>query len=115
MRKVKVGIIGTGNIGTDLLIKIQRSKILECGIFAGQNKDSEGIKRAKKMGVPTSSDSIRAIENNPDCCEIVFDATSAEAHELHSPILKKLGKFIIDLTPSRIGKMCIPSLNLADC
>lgn len=114
-KKVKVGIIGTGNIGTDLLVKIQRSQILECGVFAGQNKNSEGIKRAKEMGVPVSIDSIGAIEKNPSACEIVFDATSAEAHFKHAPILKKLGKFAIDMTPSRIGKMCIPFLNLEDC
>ncbi len=114
-RKIKAGIIGTGNIGTDLLIKLQRSDTLECGIFAGQNKESKGIQRAQAMGIPTSFDSIRSIEDNPDSCKIVFDATSAEAHELHSPILKKMGKFIIDMTPSRIGKMCIPSINLEEC
>lgn len=113
--KVRVGIIGTGNIGTDLLIKIQRSKILECGIFAGQSKNSEGIRRARMMGVPVSVDSIKAIEQNPSSCEIVFDATSAEAHLKHAPILKKLRKFTIDMTPSRVGKMCIPFLNLNDC
>lgn len=114
-KKIKVGIIGTGNIGTDLLIKIQRSEIIECGIFSGQSADSEGIKRAKEMGVPTSFLSIKAIENNPGCCDIVFDATSAEAHETHAPILRRLKKFTIDMTPSRIGKMCIPSINLEEC
>lgn len=114
-KKIKVGIIGTGNIGTDLLIKIQRSLILECGIFSGQNSNSEGIKRAKRIGVPTSWSSIKAIEENPTCCDIVFDATTAEAHEIHAPILRKLKKFTIDLTPSRIGKMCIPTINLKAC
>lgn len=114
-KKIKVGIIGSGNIGTDLLIKIQRSKILECAIFIGQNKNSAGLARADKMGIPTSFDSIWAIEKNPETCEIVFDATTAEAHLKHAPILKKLGKFAIDMTPSRVGKMCIPSLNLEDC
>lgn len=111
-KKIKVGIIGTGNIGSDLLVKILRSQFLECGIFTGQNPDSEGIKKAKMLGVKTSFKSIKAIENNPDCCEIVFDATSAEAHFFHAPILKKLKKFVIDMTPSRIGKMCIPIINL---
>ena len=111
-KKIKVGIIGTGNIGSDLLVKILRSPVLECGIFAGHNPDSEGIKRAKMLGVKTSFKSIKAIEKNPDCCDIVFDATSAEAHLFHAPILKKLKKFVIDMTPSRIGKMCIPIINL---
>ena len=112
MKKIKVAIIGTGNIGTDLLIKVQRSDILECGMFTGVNPDSEGIKRAKAMMVPTSSDSIKAIEDNPDCCDIVFDATSAISHKVHAPILKKLNKYVIDLTPSQVGKMCIPVINL---
>ncbi|EKE14745.1 MAG: hypothetical protein ACD_12C00312G0002 [uncultured bacterium] len=111
-KKIKVGIIGTGNIGSDLLTKILRSPVLECGIFTGHNPDSAGIKRAKKLGVKTSFESIKAIEKNPGCCEIVFDATSAESHILHAPILKRLKKFVIDMTPSRIGKMCVPSLNL---
>lgn len=115
MKKVKVAIIGTGNIGTDILMKLQRSEILECGMFTGHNPDSEGIKRAKAMGIPVSWDSIHAIEDNPDCCEIVFDATSAGVHKVHAPILKKLNKFTIDLTPSRVGKMCIPVLNMKEC
>src|SRR3989338_1014725 len=114
MKKVKVGIIGTGNIGSDLLHKVLRSEVLECGIFTGRNKDSEGIARAKAAGVPTSFDSLEAIINNPDCCEIVFDTTSSAYHLEHAPILKKLGKFTIDLTPSRIGMMCVPAINLVE-
>lgn len=113
-RKTKVGIIGTGNIGSDLLVKVMRSDILECGIFTGQNLNSEGIKRAKALGVNTSFKSIAAIEENPELCEIVFDATSAQFHKIHAPILKKLGKFTIDMTPSRIGQMCIPFVNLQE-
>ena len=112
---MKAGIIGTGNIGCDLLIKIQRSKLLECSMFAGKNPDSFGIKIAKKMGVKTSYDSINAFLNEPDLCEVVFDATSAQAHIEHAPILKKLGKFTIDMTPSRVGKMCIPIINMEEC
>lgn len=115
MKKVKVGIIGTGNIGTDLLMKIQRSEFLECGIFAGRSKQSEGVKIAEKMNVPTTIDSIRYIENNPECCEIVFDATSAETHLYHASILKKLGKFVLDLTPAKVGKLCVPVINLDEC
>lgn len=113
-KKATVGIIGTGNIGTDLLIKILRSKVLECTIFAGQNPDSVGIKRAKSLGIRTSFDSIHAIEKNPKICDIVFDATSAKAHTIHAPIFKKLGIYTIDMTPSRIGKMCIPIINLEE-
>lgn len=112
MKKTKVGIIGTGNIGTDLLYKILKSDILECSIFSGRDPESKGIKRAESLGIKTSSDSIRAIEDDPSICDIVFDATSAKAHSINAPILKKLGKFVIDLTPSRIGGMCIPAINL---
>ncbi|MEI8216413.1 MAG: acetaldehyde dehydrogenase (acetylating) [Eubacteriales bacterium] len=115
MKKVKVGIIGTGNIGTDLLIKIQRSEVLECSIFTGRNLDSRGMQIAIDMGIRVSADSIKAIEEDPSCCDIVFDATSAKVHLYNAPILKRLNKFVIDLTPSRIGKMCIPVLNLEEC
>lgn len=114
-KKIKVGIIGTGNIGSDLLKKVIRSTYLECGIFTGQNPDSEGIKRAKALGIPTSFASIKAIEHNPESCDIVFDATSASAHKKHAPVLKKMGKFVIDLTPSRVGKLCVPVINMSEC
>lgn len=113
-KKIKVGIIGTGNIGTDLLYKIMRSEYLECSIFAGRDAESRGIKRAEKLGVPTSFQSIYAIKNDPEICDIVFDATSAKAHRENAQILKELGKFVIDLTPSRIGKMCVPVINAPD-
>ena len=115
MKKVKVGIIGTGNIGTDILMKLQRSEVLECGIFAGRNPDSTGIKIAKEIGCPTSVDSIRAIQEHPECCDIVFDATSAGVHRIHAPLLKEMGKFTIDLTPAQVGRMCVPVLNMEKC
>lgn len=114
-KKIKVGIVGTGNIGTDLLLKIQRSKYLECAMFAGIRADSLGILRAQQLGIPTSTDSIRVFEKNRGVVDIVFDATSAAAHRKHAPILKKLGIFAIDLTPSRIGKMCVPLINADEC
>ena len=115
MKKIKVAIIGTGNIGCDLLLKLQRSSWLECGMFAGRTPGSKGMKLAEKLGVPVSADSIHAIEANPDCCEIVFDATSADAHKIHAPILKKMHKFAVDLTPALVGRMCVPVLNLEEC
>lgn len=115
MRKVKVAIIGTGNIGTDLLVKIQRSDILECALFTGRNYDSPGMKFAANLGVPISDKSIGAIIENPECCDIVFDATSAAVHIINAPILKNLLKFTIDLTPSLVGEMCIPVINLEEC
>lgn len=115
MQKIKVGIIGTGNIGSDLLVKIQRSEFLECGIFSGRNSDSEGIRKAESMGVRTSCESIGAILRDQNSCEIVFDATSASVHQQNAPILKKLNKYTIDLTPSKIGKLCVPAINMEEC
>lgn len=115
MKKIKVGIIGSGNIGTDLLVKITRSPILECGIFAGRSPDSAGIKFAQALGVPVAFQSIDSIVEDPSCCSIVFDATSASAHKIHAPILKKLGKFAIDLTPAHVGQFCVPAVNLKEC
>lgn len=115
MGKIKVAIIGTGNIGSDLLIKIKRSEYLECSLFTGINPDSPGIRLAKDMGIPWSCNSVQAIEENPGCCDIVFDATSAQTHIYNAPILKSLGKFVLDLTPARIGKMCVPVINLHEC
>jgi len=114
MKKIKVGIIGTGNIGSDLLIKVLKSGVLECGIFAGHNPESEGIRMAERLGVPTTIESIHYIEKHPECCEIVFDATSAKVHEYNAPILRSLGKYVIDLTPAHVGVFCVPSINLFD-
>lgn len=112
--KVKVGIIGTGNVGSDLLAKIQKSDCLECGIFAGHNPDSEGIRRAEQMGIPTTIESVNYIEKHPQCCEIVFDATSAKVHRYNALILKRLGKYVIDLTPAHVGQFCVPVINIKE-
>ncbi len=113
--KTKVAIIGTGNIGADLLVKIRRSSFLECSLFAGRNLDSPGMRFAASIGSRISDRSINAIIEDPSCCEIVFDATSAGIHMEHAPILKDLGKYTIDLTPSKIGCMCIPVINAEVC
>ncbi|MGL5254821.1 MAG: acetaldehyde dehydrogenase (acetylating) [Brevinema sp.] len=111
-QKIKIGIIGPGNIGIDLLKKILKSPMLECSIFMGRNKESEGISIANSLGIRTTTESISFLKENPDLCDIVFDATSAEAHLYHAPILKHLNKFVIDLTPAKVGSFCIPALNL---
>lgn len=114
-RKLKVAIIGSGNIGTDLLIKVLRSPHLECGAFIGRNLSSSGMTKALSLGVPVSADGISYIVNNPDCCDIVFDATSAKSHFEHAPVLRNLNKRVIDMTPAKIGLMSVPSVNLSDC
>ncbi len=114
-RKLKVAIIGSGNIGTDLLIKVLRSPHLECGAFVGRNLSSPGMIKALSLGVPVSAEGIDYIVKNPDCCDLVFDATSARSHLDHAPIFRKLNKRVIDMTPAKIGLMSVPSVNLAEC
>jgi len=111
-RKLKVAIIGSGNIGTDLLIKVLRSPYLECRAFIGRNLSSSGMVKASSLGVTVSAEGIDYIAKNPDCCDLVFDATSAKSHFEHAPILKGLGKLVIDLTPAKIGLMSVPSVNM---
>jgi len=115
MKKLKVAILGTGNIGTDLLVKVLRSPHLDCGAFIGRNLTSSGMMKALSLAVPVSADGIKYIIDHPNCCDVVFDATSARSHYDHAPILEKLNKRVIDMTPSKIGLMSVPSVNLAEC
>ncbi|MDI9338738.1 MAG: acetaldehyde dehydrogenase (acetylating) [Alphaproteobacteria bacterium] len=112
MVKKKVAILGTGKIGTDLLVKILRSPFLECTYFIGRHLDSDGILKAKSLGVNVSDESIHAIIKNKDNIDLIFDATSAVDARYHWSIIEPLGKFVIDLTPAKVGKVCIPALNL---
>lgn len=110
--KVKVALIGSGNIGTDLMFKLLRSEILEPTAMMGIDPQSEGLKLAKEHGLLTFDNSIQALEENPDLADIVFDATSAKAHLYHAKVLKKLGKKVIDLTPAAVGPYCVPAVSL---
>ncbi len=113
--KLKVAILGSGLIGTDLLMKINRSENLICTAFIGRNFNSPRMSIAANLGIKVSDKGINEIINNPGLCDIVFDATSAQAHKQHAPILKELGLLAIDLTPAKVGKMCVPAVNLNDC
>lgn len=112
MKKLRVAILGSGNIGTDLLIKIQRSNFLECVLFIGRNLSSPGMAKAIALGIKVSDESIAAIEKNPEAVDLVFDATSAKDAIYHWQILEKLGKIVVDMTPAKIGTLCIPAVNL---
>ncbi|MDR1060749.1 MAG: acetaldehyde dehydrogenase (acetylating) [Clostridiales bacterium] len=109
--RIKVGIIGPGNIGSDLMYKVRRSKYLEMGIMAGI-VESEGIRRAASLGVPVSTEGVKAVAA-ADGVRIAFDATSAAAHvKFNGPALKEAGIVSIDLTPAALGPYCVPSVNL---
>src|SRR5690606_18048852 len=115
MAKVKVAIIGSGNIGTDLMIKIKRlSKTLEIAAMVGIDPKSDGLARAKRMGVATTHQGIDGFVKMKEFKDIalVFDATSAGAHKKHDAVLRKHGKQIIDLTPAAIGPYTVPVVNL---
>ena len=112
--KMKVAIIGSGNIGTDLMIKVMRlSDTLEMGAFVGIDPDSDGLKRAERMGVPITAGGIDGLVAMPEFADIaiVFDATSAGAHAKHNEVLQAHGKRVIDLTPAAIGPFTIPPVN----
>lgn len=113
--RLRVAILGSGNIGTDLLMKVRRSRALECVAMIGRKPDSPGLARARELGLAASPDGIAYLTDHPECCDLVFDATSAEAHALHLPILKNLGKISIDLTPAGLGRMCVPAVNGDSC
>ncbi|TGK35781.1 acetaldehyde dehydrogenase (acetylating) [Leptospira andrefontaineae] len=116
-RKVKTAIIGSGNIGTDLMIKILRnSKDLELSALVGIDQNSDGLARANRLGVPTTYKGVQGLLELPNFSEIeiVFDATSASSHIENDRILRKENQNIrmIDLTPAAIGPYCVPVVNL---
>ncbi|MCL2058105.1 MAG: acetaldehyde dehydrogenase (acetylating) [Oscillospiraceae bacterium] len=110
--KIKVGIIGPGNIGTDLMYKVFRSERLEMGMMVGI-VESEGIRRAAGLGVPVSTEGVKALTEKGDI-RIAFDATSAAAHKkFNAPALRGAGIVSVDLTPAALGPYCVPSVNLS--
>jgi len=113
-RPLKVAIIGSGNIGTDLMIKILRtSPVLEMAALVGIDPNSEGLERARRLGVPATNQGVKGLQKMdvwPEI-ELVFDATSASAHRAHSEACLAAGKTMIDLTPAAIGPYVVPEVN----
>ncbi len=116
MKKIKCALIGPGNIGTDLLAKLQRSPVLEPVWMVGIDPNSDGLKRAREMGIKTTSDGVDGLLPHviADGVQIAFDATSAYAHAENSRKLNALGVMMIDLTPAAIGPFCVPPVNLKE-
>jgi len=114
MSRVKAAIIGSGNIGTDLLIKMLRtSQLLEPAALIGIDPESDGLARARRLGVPVSADGLAGLTGLPGWDEIgiVFDATSASAHGRHAEAAVAAGKVMIDLTPAALGPYVVPVVN----
>ncbi|MFC4252763.1 acetaldehyde dehydrogenase (acetylating) [Sinimarinibacterium flocculans] len=116
MKKIKCAIIGPGNIGTDLLYKLQRSKVLEPVWMVGVDPTSEGLARARQMGLKATDQGVDGMlpHVKEDGVQIAFDATSAYVHKDNSDKLNALGVMMIDLTPAAIGPYCVPPINLKE-
>lgn len=109
---INVAVIGTGNIGTDLLKKIHRSSYLNCVLFSGRRASSKGLQLANNMGVNTSHRGINAVMDMLHEIDVLFDCSSAESHNHHWELIKESHVRVIDLTPSNIGIPIVPSVNL---
>ena len=117
MGKLKTMIIGSGNIGTDLMIKIaETSATLDVGAVVGIDPDSEGLAMAQARGIATTHEGIEGAQKLPEWqdIQIVFDATSAGAHKQHDEVCRASGKQLVDLTPAAIGPFCVPVVNMAE-
>ena len=116
MNKIKCALIGPGNIGTDLLYKLKRSPVLEPVWMVGIDAGSEGLVRARELGLKTTADGVDGLlpHVKADGVQIAFDATSAYVHAENSRKLNELGVLMIDLTPAAIGPFCVPPVNLAE-
>jgi acetaldehyde dehydrogenase len=115
--RTKVAIIGSGNIGSDLMMKVIRlSETLEMGAMVGIDPASDGLARATRLGIPATADGVDGLIGLPGFDEIgvVFDATSARAHVANAAKLEPHGKILIDLTPAAIGPFVVPAVNLDD-
>lgn len=111
---VKVAIVGSGNIGADLMYKLLKEPgHMELAMVAGVEPESEGLKRARDEGIETTHEGIQPVLDDPDI-KIVFDATSAKAHVKHAEMLKEAGKIAVDLTPAAKGPYVVPTANLTE-
>jgi acetaldehyde dehydrogenase (acetylating) len=110
-RKTKVAIIGSGNIGTDLMYKLRRSSLLELSWMVGVVPDSDGLRKAAELGYNTTHRGIEGLLEHPEDFDIAFDATTASAHRNHARMLAEAGKIAIDLTPAAIGPYVVPVVN----
>lgn len=113
-RRLRVAIIGSGNIGTDLLYKIRRNPNLELVAMVGVDKASEGLARAGALGYWTTADGLDDYLGHGPSADVAIDATSADAHQRHAQTLRDRGLRCIDLTPSAIGPAVVPDVNLRE-
>ena len=108
---IKAGIIGTGNIGTDLLLKLIKTDFIEPIIFAGRRMDSNGIKLAQEKGINVTDQGIQFFIENPNYCNLIYDCTNAIDAKKHAKVFEDQGIKVIDLTPAKVGDLCVPTIN----
>lgn len=108
----RAAIIGSGSIGIDLMYKAMRSPHLDLKMVVGRSLASEGLARARELGVATSAEGIEFLAHHASGIDIVFDATSAQSHRINDQFFRKANLLAIDMTPAKIGAICVPSINL---
>lgn len=112
--RLSVAVLGAGLIGIDLMTKVLRSDRLDLGLVAGRDEATSGLRQAAQLGVPVATGGIQSIVDAERPFDVVFDATSASSHAEHVAKLAPLGTMLIDLTPSKQGRMIFPTVNRAD-
>lgn len=108
----RAAIIGSGSIGMDLMYKAMRSRHLDLKMVVGRSLASEGLARARELGIGTSAEGIEFLAHHASGIDIVFDATSAQSHRVNEQFFRKANLLAIDMTPAKIGAICVPSINL---
>lgn len=111
--RMPVAILGSGNIGTDLMYKLARHPGFDLRLVAGIDPASEGLARARELGIATAVDGVESILRDP-VIRLVFEATSAKAHQANAPRLREAGKIAIDLTPAKVGPSVVPCVNMTE-
>lgn len=109
--KLSVAVLGAGLIGVDLATKVMRSDSLDLRLVVGRDATTPGLAQAARLGMPTAADGIRSLVETEDRFDVVFDATNAVSHAEHAEALVPLGTMLVDLTPSKVGHMVVPTVN----